>query len=140
MIEVAVAATSAAPRRATHGRGREHNSIDLGPAAPRRLPGALDRGPGEQHRHLDADGWRAVGPAIAGVLIARTGVWVVFALNTAGFLVFILALAAWHPNRGAPSAHPEQFISALQTGGRYVRFAPVVRRILIRVALFLLPA
>ncbi len=37
---------------------------------------------------------RAVGPAIAGVLIARTGVGAVFALNTATFLVYGL-VAAW---------------------------------------------
>src|ERR1700687_4383097 len=35
---------------------------------------------------------------------------------------------------------PEPFISALRAGGRYVRYAPVVRRILLRSALFLVPA
>ena len=40
---------------------------------------------------------RAVGPAIAGVLIARTGVGAVFALNTTTFLVYGLVVAAWRP-------------------------------------------
>ena len=83
---------------------------------------------------------RAVGPAIAGVLIARIGVGAVFALNTATFLVFGLVVAVWHPPAGMSSQFPERFASALRAGGRYVRFAPVVRRILVRSALFLVPA
>jgi MFS family permease len=83
---------------------------------------------------------RAVGPAIAGVLIAQVGVGAVFALNTATFLVFGLVVAAWHPRAGTTSQFPERFVSALRAGGRYVRFAPVVRRILVRSALFLVPA
>lgn len=83
---------------------------------------------------------RAVGPAIAGVLIARLGVGAVFALNTATFLVFGLVLLAWHPAARATPPFPERFGAALQAGGRYVRYAPVVRRLLIRSALFLVPA
>ena len=37
-------------------------------------------------------------------------------------------------------ATPERFVSALWAGGRYVGYAPVVRRILLRSALFLVPA
>jgi len=48
-------------------------------------------------------------------------------------------LVAWHPPAGKPKV-PEPFISALRAGGRYVRYAPVVRRILLRSALFLVPA
>src|SRR5437660_5051644 len=83
---------------------------------------------------------RAIGPAIAGVLITRAGVGAVFALNTATFLVFGLVVAAWRPPAGTTARFPERFISALRAGGRYVRYAPVVRRILVRSALFLVPA
>ena len=83
---------------------------------------------------------RAVGPAIAGVLIARAGVGAVFALNTATFLVFGLVVAAWHPPAGTTAQLPERFASALRAGERYVRYSPVVRRILVRSALFLVPA
>ncbi len=83
---------------------------------------------------------RAVGPAIAGVLITRIGVGAVFALNTATFLVFGLVVAAWHPPADTTAPFPERFIPALRAGGRYVRYAPVVRRILVRSALFLVPA
>jgi MFS family permease len=83
---------------------------------------------------------RAVGPAIAGILIARVGVGAVFALNTATFLIFGLVVAVWRPPVGTTARFPERFISALRAGERYVRYAPVVRRILVRSALFLVPA
>ena len=82
---------------------------------------------------------RAVGPAIAGVLIARTGVAAVFAINTATFLFYAVVVVAWHPQPGSAPEYPERFVSALRAGGRYVRNAPVVRRILLRAALFLVP-
>lgn len=82
---------------------------------------------------------RAVGPAIAGVLIAQLGVAAVFALNTATFLVYGIVLVAWHPPAESPAEFPEPFVSALRAGSRYVRFAPVVRRLLLRLALFVVP-
>ena len=51
-----------------------------------------------------------------------------------------LVLAAWRPPAGARPEFPERFISALHAGTQYVRYAPVVRRILLRSALFLTPA
>jgi hypothetical protein len=83
---------------------------------------------------------RAVGPAIAGLLIARAGVGAVFALNTATLLLYGLVVAAWRPPAGAPPPLREQFVSALRAGGQYVRYAHVVRRLLRRTALFLVPA
>ena len=83
---------------------------------------------------------RAIGPAIAGVLIVRTGVGAVFALNTATFLVLGGVVAVWRPPAGRTAQFPERFASALRAGGRYIRYAPVVRRILLRSALFLVPA
>ncbi len=83
---------------------------------------------------------RAVGPAIAGILIAQIGVGAVFALNTAAFLAFGVVVAAWHPPAGARPDLPEHFLSALRAGTGYVRYAPVVRRVLLRAALFLVPA
>jgi MFS family permease len=86
---------------------------------------------------------RAVGPALAGLLIAEIGVGAVFALNALSFAVFGLALAVWGPRETAdagPEASPERFGPALQAGARYVRNSPVVRRILLRSALFVVPA
>jgi MFS family permease len=83
---------------------------------------------------------QAAGPAIAGVLIAQSGPGAVFALNTITFLVFGLVLLGWHPQAGTSAQFPEPFVSALRAGGRYVRHAGAVRRILLRASLFLVPA
>ena len=82
---------------------------------------------------------RAVGPALAGLLVAVSGVDTVFAINAVSFLGVLAALAAW---RRAPRAEgvPEPMRPALVSGARYVRHAPGVRRLMLRAALFVLPA
>jgi MFS family permease len=82
---------------------------------------------------------RAIGPALAGVMIARTGVASVFAVNAVTFLLFAIVITAWRPKVESAPRTPEQFGSALRAGGRYIRHAPVVRRIFLRAALFLVP-
>lgn len=83
---------------------------------------------------------RLIGPALAGVLIARIGVAAVFGLNALTYLFFAVVLITWrHPTGSAPEL-PERFLSAMRVGSRYVLNAPVVRRILLRAALFLIPA
>ena len=79
---------------------------------------------------------RAIGPALAGLLIAQIGVPAVFALNTATLLLYAIVVAA-HPQLGGAPQSPERFLPGLRAGGRYVRTAPVVRRIWLRAALFL---
>jgi MFS family permease len=73
---------------------------------------------------------RAIGPAIAGLLVARVGVAAVFGLNTATFLLYAIVVAA-HPQLGGTPQSPERFLPGLRAGGRYVHHAPVVRRILL---------
>ncbi|MGW5672307.1 MFS transporter [Micromonospora sp. NPDC003776] len=82
---------------------------------------------------------RSVGPAVAGVLVAQAGVAVVFAVNAASFVIFALALVRWRRDGADADATPERFTAALRAGGRYVRHSPVVRRILLRAALFVVP-
>ncbi len=83
---------------------------------------------------------RAAGPAIAGVVIAAWGVPPVFAINAACTLFLIVATLSWkRPSATAPVAR-ERFLPALRAGGRYVRHEPVVRLILLRLAIFVAPA
>ena len=82
---------------------------------------------------------RVIGPAIAGLLVARIGVAAVFALNAASFGGLALVLAAWHPPRTDSADDPEPLGAAVRAGSRYVRHAPVVRRILLRSFLFVVP-
>ncbi|MEU2613715.1 MFS transporter [Micromonospora sp. NPDC007271] len=83
---------------------------------------------------------RAIGPAVAGVLIARVGVAPVFAFNAVAFLVFALTLAGWRPGDARAVEVPERFTAALRAGGRYVRHSPTVRRLLRRALVFVIPA
>ncbi len=85
------------------------------------------------------NGARAVGPALAGVLVAQVGPAVVFAVNAAAALVFVLVLAFSRRPKTHAGLPPERFASALRAGGRYVRNSPAVRRMLLRVFLFVLP-
>jgi MFS family permease len=81
---------------------------------------------------------RAVGPAIAGVLVAQVSVAAVFAFNALTLIVFALVLLFWR--RPADDDGPaEPFLAALRAGGRYVRHSPVMRRFLLRLGLFILP-
>ncbi|WBB69981.1 MFS transporter [Micromonospora sp. WMMD812] len=82
---------------------------------------------------------RAVGPAVAGVLISRSGPAPVFGLNALAFLVFALTLWRWRPARARAVEVPERFTAALRAGGRYVRHSPIVRRLLRRALVFLVP-
>jgi MFS family permease len=83
---------------------------------------------------------RAIGPAIAGLLIGSVGVGWVFALNTVTFLGLIAVLLIWRRPIDTAAQAPERFVSALRAGGRYLKYSPVTRRILFRLGLFVAPA
>ena len=82
---------------------------------------------------------RAAGPALAGFLIASSGVPLVFALNAAAGCVLAAVLLAWRRPTVVGEGR-ERFIPALRAGSRYVRHEPVVRTILLRFAAFIVPA
>ena len=82
---------------------------------------------------------RAVGPAVAGLLIASVDVAAVFALNALSFGLLAVALASWRRKPTEPDDLPEGFGSALRAGSRYIRHSLVVRRILLRSLLFVVP-
>ena len=83
---------------------------------------------------------RAIGPALAGFIIAHLGgASVVFALNAASVVVLAIALprlASHEPQ----VASRERFVPALRAGARYVWHEPVVRRIMLRAIMFVVPA
>ena len=83
---------------------------------------------------------RAVGPALAGVLVAHVGVAAVFGINAATLLVFAVVLLLWRSQPPQDAPLPEPFLAAMRAGGRYVRHSPAMRRFLLRIAVFILPA
>lgn len=76
-----------------------------------------------------------VGPAIGGLILSRLGVNVVFAINSAGFLVVILAVSRWKSLREV-SRVPGGFKESLAIAIRHIRRAPGVRVVVVRVAPF----
>jgi MFS family permease len=84
---------------------------------------------------------RAVGPLLAGLVIAHLGgVPVVFVLNAASVVFLAVALLLWRPAPAGSAARRERFLPALRAGGRYIWHEPIVRRILLRIILFVVPA
>jgi MFS family permease len=83
----------------------------------------------------------AVGPVLAGLVIAYLGgVSGVFALKAASAVLFAVALLVWRPRPAGPGTPRERFLPALRAGGRYIWHEPIVRRILLRAVLFVVPA
>ena len=82
---------------------------------------------------------RAIGPALAGFLITQFPVGIVFALNAATYAVMALVLLRRGPRGRVCGDTPERFVPALRAGARYVRHSKVVRRLLLRSLLFVLP-
>jgi len=82
---------------------------------------------------------RSIGPAIAGLAVAAIGIPFVFALNAVSFAVFLVVLVSWRGYQ-PPVHRPEPFIEATRAGLRYVWNSGVVRRVLVRLALFIIPA
>jgi MFS family permease len=83
---------------------------------------------------------RAVGPAIGGVVVAAAGPTAVFAINAVTFLAIIGALIWWRRPADNRGIDRERFGRSMVTGVHYVRHAPIVRRIMLRSALFAFPA
>jgi MFS family permease len=84
---------------------------------------------------------RAIGPAIAGVLVSHLGPGVVFAMNAVTFLFGIVVMLLWRkPEPSVSDLAPEPALAALRAGTRYVRHSPTFRRLLLRLILFVAPA
>jgi MFS family permease len=80
---------------------------------------------------------RAVGPAIGGFVVAALGAGWVFALNAVSFVGIATVVANWRAPARADAGPRERLVEALLAGGRYVRHALIVRRLLYRAVLFI---
>lgn len=89
---------------------------------------------------VTVNGARAIGPAIGGVIVAAAGPAAVFALNAVTFVVILGALAWWRRPADDPGIDRERLGRSMMTGLHYMQSAPIVRRILLRSALFAFPA
>jgi MFS family permease len=88
---------------------------------------------------VTADAARAIGPPIAGVLVAVAGPQAVFAINAASFGIVVAALMLWKRPPSTPVVDHEPLGQSVVTGLRYVRDSRGFRRTLLRAALFAFP-
>jgi MFS family permease len=77
---------------------------------------------------------RAVGPALAGVLIATAGIGTAFVVNVASFVGVILVVARWKRPARTRMAPTERLTGATVAAIRYVRYSPAIRALMLRTA------
>jgi MFS family permease len=78
---------------------------------------------------------RAVGPALAGVLIATAGVGAAFVVNVFSFVGVIIVIARWRRPVHKRSTPPETLAGATIAAVRYVRYSPALRAVMLRAGL-----
>src|SRR5438046_3087457 len=81
---------------------------------------------------------RAVGPAIAGVIIVVGGPGPVFLINAASVLGVFFVLWRWRRETHRATLPAERMASAVRAGMRYVRYTPALRAVIVRTAAFVL--
>jgi len=81
---------------------------------------------------------RAVGPAIAGIVIVAGGPGPVFFVNAATVLGVFLVLWRWRREPHRATLPAERMASAVRAGIRYVRYTPALRAVIVRTAAFVL--
>jgi MFS family permease len=78
---------------------------------------------------------RAIGPAVAGVLIASVGSGWCFLFNSISFLFVLTSLKMMHTEELTPAPRVQRMRGQLREGFRYVGATPVLRQALIMMAL-----
>lgn len=75
---------------------------------------------------------RAVGPALAGTVVAFAGVGTAFLINAFSFLGVILVVARWRRPAIKRATPPETVVGATRAAIRYVRYSPGVITVMVR--------
>ena len=83
---------------------------------------------------------RAVGPALGGLVLAAAGAEWVFALNAVSFGGTLFALLRWRQVRPQTVLPAETLAGATRAALRYGMHAPILRTVMLRLALLLMPA
>jgi MFS family permease len=75
---------------------------------------------------------RAIGPAIAGLLVAAVGAWLVFMLNALSYIGILAVLLHWRREHRKSTLPAERFFSAIRVGVRFVMHTHALQVVLIR--------
>jgi predicted MFS family arabinose efflux permease len=81
---------------------------------------------------------RAVGPALGGIILAKSGAGFTFLLNAVSFLAVIVVIYRWQPTVRKSVLPAERFTGAIRAGFRYLRYAPALQSVLLRTGCFVL--
>lgn len=81
---------------------------------------------------------RAIGPALAGIIVATRGPEAVFLINAVSFLGVIVVLFRWKRKSPVRTTPPEHFFGAMRVGIRYVQHAQLLQTVLIRAGIFII--
>jgi MFS family permease len=114
-----------------------------GPAWQAIIPDLVEREEIAPAVALDAMGInvaRAVGPALGGFVVAAAGPGAVFLLNAVSFLGIVVVIYRWRRTHIPRDAPPEDMLGATAAGLRYVRHAPALQTVLVRIGVFSLGA
>ena len=83
---------------------------------------------------------RAIGPAVAGILVSLSGPWLTFALNAVSFFAVIIALYRWQRPQTVSILPAERLFGAVRVGIRYARSAKPLQAVLVRTMAFFIGA
>lgn len=75
---------------------------------------------------------RAVGPGLAGFIVAAAGAGTAFFLNAVSFLGVIVVIVRWKRSVHKRTSPPETLWGGTITGIRYLRYSPAIRNVFIR--------
>jgi MFS family permease len=83
---------------------------------------------------------RAAGPAAGGLVVAALGAGFAFVANALSYLGVVFAIARWRRPPREGRLPPEELVGAMRAGLRYVRHSAPLQLVLVRVAVFVVPA
>lgn len=105
---------------------------------PELVPRALLR-PAVALNSLGTNIARAIGPAVAGLIIAAIGTAWAYVADVVSYLLVISALL-WWPRQQRTADAPERLFGAMRAGVRFALHQPSLQRVLLRVFLFFISA
>jgi MFS family permease len=83
---------------------------------------------------------RAIGPALAGMLILLGGSSLAFSLYAMSIVAVLFALFTWHRGRRFTGLPREHLLSAIRAGVRFVRNTPAIKYAMVRTIAYSVPA
>lgn len=81
---------------------------------------------------------RAIGPALAGFIVAAAGPRAVFLLNALSYVGVMVVLYHWQRSPRQSALPTERVLGAIRAGGRYVQYAPALQGVLVRAGVFII--